>query len=400
MATLLGALDIGTQTTRLLAGELSADRKLRITACTQTPTAGIKKGIIRDIAAVADGIQKVQADMSSRYHTDIYSVMVSLSSGEVRAEPRTGAISLLRGHAIDSDDMAQAEESAETEERHDATEQVLQRLKQNFEVNGQFVDNPLGMTGAELKANVLEFVAPRTTLDNIRTAVRNAGLKEEGIVFSGLASALAVSDATLRNDGMIAVDIGAGTVNYMAFTRGQALAAGSLALGGTHLTNDLMRAFQVDRKAAEAILFAKGAALIQPDSATSRYALRTTLFAPEKTLSVHAIQTVTTERLDEMLRVTRDALSRQMNLQQFNGRLILTGGVAAMPHLCEKAADIFGLPCELGVPVGAEIQPEAMLESPYKFATGIGLLHWGVRMQGQSAESVSSWKKFCNFFKG
>ena len=161
MGILLGALDIGTQTTSLVAGEV-IDGKLSLIGRTETPTQGLKKGVIRDIDSVTAGIRRVCEAMSHDHRVDLADVSTGFSCGGLRSLVRTGRVSLLPGHAIDQDDVEAAEENAQTEDAADAPEALLQRFRQKYLVNEQLVVSPLGMAGAELKANILELTAPRT----------------------------------------------------------------------------------------------------------------------------------------------------------------------------------------------------------------------------------------------
>lgn len=397
MGILLGALDIGTQTTSLVAGECEGGA-LNVLARTETPTAGVRKGLIHDINAVTAGVRKVRDDMDRLHHIDLADVTASLSCFGLASAVHAGHTLLMPGHAIDQDDVDAAEENAQSVESPDATEIVLQRFRQKYEVNGQPVGTPLGMTGSELVANILELSVPRTELDALTSAVHRAGLRLNETVFSGFAAAEAVLDAKARNDGALVLDFGAGTVDYLAVCNGVVAAAGNLGVGGGHLTNDLALAFQILQTQAEEVKLARGAAQIQPDLAGDRYALRTPFSTGDRALSVHAIQTVTTERVDETFRILREAL-RDV-LPHIRGAIHLTGGTAALPLIADQAAAIFGLPCVLGVPCNVARLPPEMTEEPYRHATAVGLLNWRCRVLAQETRRPTLFARFRAFLKG
>lgn len=380
MGIVLGALDIGTQTTTLVTGEC-VDGRLSLLARAETPTQGVKKGIIRDITAVADGIRRVREEMDKKLRVEIYDVVAGFSCGDVTTLVRPGRVSLLPGHLINEEDVADAEDNARAPEDPDAPNRLLQRFRQKYEVNGQPVATPLGMTGAELVANILELTAPRTCLDSLTSAVARAGLRLDEIVFSGIAAAEAVLDDRARDDGAVVIDFGAGTVDYVAICNGVVAAAGALGVGGNHLTNDLALAFHITQGQAEDTKLARGAAMLQPDLANARHTLRTPFSAGDRTISVHAIQTVTTERVDETFRILRDRLRESDVLPHVHGGIRLTGGTAALPLIAEQASSVFGLPCAIGVPGRNLATPLAdpFIEEPYRHATAIGLLNWRCR---------------------
>lgn len=397
MNMLLGALDIGTQTTSLVAGEFDGET-LTVVARTETETNGVRKGFIRDINAVAAGIRKVRDDMDRRFRIDLADVSAAISCFGLTAAVRSGQTLLMPGHAIDQDNVDAAEENAQSVEADDSTDLVLQRFRQKYEVNGQPVGTPLGMTGSELVANILEISVPRTALDALTSAVHHAGLRLMDTAFSGYAASEAVLDAKARNDGALVLDFGAGTVDYIAICNNVVAAAGNLAVGGSHLTNDIALAFQISQAQAEEVKLARGAAQIQSDIAKDRYALRTTFATSERSLSVHAIQTIVTERIDETFRILAERL-RDV-LPHIRGAIHLTGGTAALPLITEQASAIFGLPCVLGIPCNVAKLPPDMMDEPYRHATAVGLLNSRCRTLAQEDRRPSLLSRFRAFLRG
>ena len=397
MSMLLGALDIGTQTTSLLAGEYDGEG-LTVIGRTSTETHGVRKGFIRDIDAVTAGIRKVRDDMDRRFGIDLAEVTAAISCFGLTAAVRSGQTLLMPGHAIDQDNVDAAEDNAQSVESDDSTNKILQRFRQKYEVNGQPVGTPLGMTGSELVANVLEISVPRTALDALTSAVHHAGLRLVEPAFSGFAASEAVLDAKARNDGALVLDFGDGTIDYIAICNNVVAAAGNLAVGGSHLTNDLALAFQISQAQAEEVKLARGAAQIQSDLANDRYALRTTFATTERSLSIHAIQTIITERIDETFHILAEQL-RDV-LPHIRGAIYLTGGTAALPLITEQACDIFGLPCVLGIPCNNVKLPPDMMDEPYRHATAVGLLNWRYRTLSQEDRAPSLFSRIRAFLKG
>ena len=94
MSMLLGALDIGTQTTSLLAGEYDGEG-LTVIGRTSTETHGVRKGFIRDIDAVTAGIRKVRDDMDRRFSIDLAEVTAAISCFGLTAAVRSGQTFLM-----------------------------------------------------------------------------------------------------------------------------------------------------------------------------------------------------------------------------------------------------------------------------------------------------------------
>ena len=118
-----------------------------------------------------------------------------------------------------------------------------------------------------------------------------------------------------------------------------------------------------------------------------------------RSFSVHAIQTVLTERVDETLSIVRNQLVERGVLPHVH-QVVLTGGTAGLPLITERVSAIFSLPCVLGVPSGFAQLPKEMTNAPYRQATVLGLLKWRQMLLAQAAPSQSLFARFKSFLRG
>jgi cell division protein FtsA len=399
MAIMLGALDIGTSMTRLYAGQV-VENKCEVIACVSMQTRGVNKGVIRNIEEVAKMIGDLQQKMSSEYNIDLYDVEVNFSTMDTKATPRRGHKVIPTGYEITETDQAEAEDNATVQEAPNAPEINFQHFRQKYEVDGRAVVSPLGMTGTNLVANILELSAPRTSYEAVKAVLHRAGMKSQEIFHSGVAVLEAVLDAKAREDGAIVIDFGAGVVDYAVACHGVIATVGTLAVGGKHLTRDLAHAFKLSQQKAEEVKLAMGSAMLQSDRAKERYEIKDNLLARGNTrsISVHAIQTVTTERIDETLRLIYDMLIAQDVLNHIHGGVYLTGGTASIPGIVERASQIFALPCRIGIPLDIEMTDD-ILREPHLHATGMGLLKCRKERLGTVVHKPSFFANLFKFFK-
>jgi cell division protein FtsA len=400
MATqLLGALDIGTQTTTLAAGEVE-DGELRVLHVVSTPTYGVRKGVIRNINDVTKSIRKAFTEMSTRYDVDIYDVVAGLSAQDIKTTSRTGVKSFVSLAVMSEEDAIEAQEAAFSTESPNSPDVLLQRFKQRFRVNDQSVENPIGMKGSSLEASLLELTVPRTAIEALHSAIAQAGMRAVDIIFNGCADAAAVLESQTRSDGALVINFGAGTCDYLAISNRIVVAAGTLGIGGQHLTNDLAQAFQVNQDAAERMKIDRGAAQIQPNLASDRYNLSST-FCTDRSISVHAIQTVTTERVSETLYLLRTILQQQgVSPANLHGGVWLTGGTTALPSITEQVSAIMEAPCRVGVPIDVLSLPEEVQKEPYRYATAVGLLKWRMQTLANEVRKPSVFTRLRSFFRG
>lgn len=87
--------------------------------------------------------------------------------------------------------------------------EVLHVLPYNFKVDDQdFIDDPLGMSGNRLEVFVHIVTAQRSSLGNLKKAVKAAGVEIENIVLSAYASAIAVLNDDEKELGVACIDMG------------------------------------------------------------------------------------------------------------------------------------------------------------------------------------------------
>src|SRR5690606_13877492 len=92
--------------------------------------------------------------------------------------------------------------------------------------------NPAGMFGARVEVDVHVVHGLFNRLQNPIRAVKALQLEVEDIVFTGIASALALLTTEQKELGALVIDMGSGTTEYVVYTRGVIKHTGVLAVGG------------------------------------------------------------------------------------------------------------------------------------------------------------------------
>src|SRR3984957_19389502 len=92
--------------------------------------------------------------------------------------------------------------------------------------------------------------------------VKGLQLEVEAIVFTGLASSLALLTNEQKEMGALVIDIGGGTTNYAVYADGIIQHTGVLAVGGDHVSNDLAYGLKVPLGRAELLKVEHGSAML------------------------------------------------------------------------------------------------------------------------------------------
>lgn len=390
------ALEIGTSRTVALVGERDDQARVTIVGAGMYPSTGVRKGEIVNIDNARVGIVEAIRQAEASADAKIHEVFIGVTGAHLKTLKHRGMIPV-RGHnrTVTREDVEEVFEVAGSVNLSD-NQEILHTVCRHFSLDDQAgVVNPEGMRGAQLAVDVLIVHGARNRLDNIAGAVRAESLKVADTAFSGFCSALAVLTPEQRDSGVVLIDLGGGTTDYLAYVNNVLEAAGTLALGGDHLTNDVALAFNIPIKRAEMLKREEGSACIEPEAATRRLTLPgdMTGFA-ERQVSLKALQTVLNARADEILRCVRAELDAAGVLPHIGAGVVLTGGGACLRGIPDLAQRVFGLPCATGAPVNVDgLSGQPQLAS---FASCAGLVLYGYKAYAQT----SLLAPFKNWVKG
>ena len=99
MGILLGALDIGTQTTTLLAAEYENER-LSVVGHVSLQTSGVKKGVIRNIDEVTACVKRARDEMNKLHKVELYDVVASEDGLVTQVEAAQGDALVAEGDTV------------------------------------------------------------------------------------------------------------------------------------------------------------------------------------------------------------------------------------------------------------------------------------------------------------
>src|ERR1041384_3578814 len=143
-----------------------------------------------------------------------------------------------------------------------AQNHVVHAIRQHFLVDGQDgITNPVGMLGARVEVDVHVVHGNFNRLQNAIRTVKGLQLEVDEIVFTGLASSLALLTNEQKELGALIIDIGGGTTEYVLYAEGVIKHVGVLAVGGDHVSNDLAYGLKVPLGRPEELKCEKGGGL-------------------------------------------------------------------------------------------------------------------------------------------
>jgi cell division protein FtsA len=264
------------------------------------------------------------------------------------------------------------------------------------------IRDPLGMTGDTLHTHMHLIAASFGPVRTLITAIARCHLEVEKLVAAPYASGLACLVEDEMDLGSLVIDMGAGTTSFAVFFEGNVVYADGIALGGSHVTNDIARGLTTSLTSAERLKTLYGNAI--PSPMDEREIIDVPLVgeeAPENANHLpkaHLIRIIQ-PRVEEILELVRARMDKSGFNDVAGRRVVLTGGASQLPGVRELAQRMLDKQVRLGRPLrvsrpsslagkaGLSFAGLAEATSGPAFATTAGLL--AVSMQPELAASSS-----------
>ena len=401
---LLVGLDIGTSKVVAVVAELRPDGAYEVIGMGQTESKGLKKGVVVNIEATVQSIQKALEEAELMADCKIGEVFTGIAGSHIRSFNSSGMVAI-KDKEVTEADVARVIETAKAV-NIPTDQQILHILTQEFIIDGQEdVREPIGMSGIRLEVKVHIVTGAVSAAQNIVKCVRRCGLEVHDLILQPLASSLAVLTEDEKELGVVLVDIGSGTTDIAIFSEGAIRHTAVIPIAGDQITNDVAMALRTPTPDAEDIKVQYGIAkqvLADPDEMIDVPGVGD---RGPRTLSRQALAAVIEPRVEELFSLVHQVVRESGYEELLSSGVVLTGGTAMMPGMVELGEDMFLKPVRVGVPEYRGNLHE-VVKSP-RYATVMGLLQEGrvQRMRGrkvvvQSGSAKQIWTRMKEWFIG
>jgi len=380
MEEIVVGIDVGTTKVCTLVGRVEDNQAVRILGVGVEPSAGIRKGVIVDLAGASQAITRSVERAESTSGLEITSALVSMAGAHVSSVNSRGAAAV-NGNIIEQFDITHALEQARSVAiPHDR--EIIHVIQRGFSVDGQDgIRSPKGMHGYRLEVEAHIITASAATGDNLRQCVGAAGVEIQQFVLNPLASGEVVLTEQERQMGVAVCDIGGGTTDLAIYVDGNVWHTMVLAVGGNHITQDIAHGLRLSFEQAEEIKKQHGYALRTGIGSEEYFTIRP--FGEERPVQINRqdLAHIIEARVAEIFTLTLQEIKRSGYDGLLPAGMVLTGGTSALPGIKRVASEVLNVPVRTG-------QPENLLGlvdrlySP-AYSTGVGLLRWAMSMHDQ-----------------
>ncbi len=397
-------LDIGTSKIVAIVGSIGERGELEIIGTGSYPSSGLRKGVVVNIEATVNSIQRAIEEAELMAGCSIHSVYAGIAGSHIRSLNSHGIVAI-RDREVQELDVDRVLDAARAV-AIPADQEILHVLAQEFIIDNQEgVHEPIGMSGVRLEAKVHLVTCAANAAQNIKKCIRRCGLEVEDIVLEQLAS----SDAVLTEDekqlGVALVDIGGGTSDIAIYTEGAIRYTGVIPIAGDQVTNDIAMALRTPTPHAEDLKIKYACALAKPARPEETVKVPSVGDREARDLSRQSLAEVVEPRYDELFTLIQAEIRRSGFEELIAAGIVLTGGTSKMEGVVELAEEIFHMPVRIGTP--ANIKGLSDVVNNPIYSTGVGLLHFGAQSQRKQSGGSStkgptqSWlSRFKNWTQG
>ncbi len=378
-------LDIGTSKVVALVGDVDADGNLEIIGIGTHKSTGLRKGVVVNIESTVQSIQRAIEEAELMAGCQIHSVYAGIAGSHIRSLNSHGIVAI-RDREVQAADVERVIDAAQAV-AIPADQKVLHILPQEYIIDNQEgVREPLGMSGVRLEAKVHLVTCAVNAVQNIEKCIRRCGLEVDDIILEQLASSYSVLTDDEKELGVCLVDIGGGTTDIAVFTEGSIKHTAVIPIAGDQVTNDIAMALRTPTPFAEEIKIKYACALTQLARADEIIKVPGVGERISRELSRQALAEVVEPRYDELFTLIQSELRRSGFEDLVAAGIVLTGGTARIEGAVELAEEIFHMPVRVGAPANVKGLGD-IVKNPI-YATGVGLLLYGIKQQRDGKPSV------------
>ncbi|MBR1967750.1 MAG: cell division protein FtsA [Lentisphaeria bacterium] len=351
---IVSAIELGTSKICVLIGNSNPNGQLEVIGHGEVPTEGvIVKGEIIDMEAAYEklNIALDDADRSSgRELSNNRLSVINVTGCNIDSVHNVGtAIIRTPDQKITENERREANQSAEI--LNMPPDKTPLHTAESYYVldNQRRLRNPEGQIANKLDAHIQIIRGNTNRIENFKNLVVDVGIDENAIlpIFSGTCTDMGILSSDEKERGVLLIDFGAGTTEYMVEYKEGMIAGGVFPIGFHHVLNDLAIGldlpFDFCRKLADS---GKLESLLKSGEEYLEYPNQRSI----RKIPVSSFETIIELRLRELFGLVGDALRTENILQDLGAGGVLTGGGSLLTMSQNIFQETFQCSARIGQP--------------------------------------------------
>jgi cell division protein FtsA len=397
---IIAAIDIGTGVVKaIIVQKQPEETGFKVLGKAESMSAGVRKGVVMDSEKVGKIIRATISEAEKEAGQVVDKVYANINGMHIFCLSSKGLISVSRAdQEIAEDDIDRVISAAKTISVP-PNKEIIQIIPREFIVDKERgIKNPLGLSGVRLEAEIIALGVFTPYSNNLCQAILNADLQVEDLILDPVATARAVLTEEEKEQGVMVINIGAGTTGISIYEEGDILHTLVLPVGTNNIRNDIAVGLTVDIETAEFVKNKFGEAILGEKSAKKEKIISSS--GEEVIFQLSELKKVAEPKIAEIFEEIGKELKNISRDRQLPAGVVLTGGGAKIPNIADFARKKLGLHCRIGIP--RRFFP---LDEDTTFSTVCGIVLCGMDIEEKEGREVNIKntfskvkKKFFRFF--
>ncbi|MBN2893181.1 MAG: cell division protein FtsA [Bacteroidales bacterium] len=369
-------LDIGTTKIVSLVGRKDPNGNLQILGYGEETSAGVTRGLVLNINEASEAIEKAVNKAKEQSGIDFKKVFVGIAGQHIYSHQNSHSIV-----NTESDEISEELVKKLTDEVYNVAtnpgEVILHVFPQEYYVDGQIVNNPVGSMGKQLSGRFHISIGKEKSIKIIEKSIARVGLQVIKIILEPVASAEAVLTAEEKEAGVVLIDIGGGTTDMVIYKDNVIRHTAVVPFGGNSITDDLHKGCSILVKQAEDLKKQYGSAVADLVSDIQSATVQGIAGREAREISFKAIAEIIQARVLEIIDTINFELKNSNYYDEIAGGITLTGGGSLLKHINRLVEFRTGLETKIASPENYIYSDQEKFKNP-KYSTAIGLLLKGI----------------------
>lgn len=380
-------LDVGTTKVFSVIAEVHDGGGITVLGVGEEPSEGVDRGLIVGLDAAAHAVAASMKQAERMAGVSSRGVVAGISGDHVRSLNSTGVIGVSRkDRVVGPEDVERVLEAARAV-AIPGDRELLHVLPRAFTVDDQReIQDPIGMTGVRLEAEVHMVTVQTTAMQNLLRAIERARVRVDSLILQPLAAAEAVLGADEKGLGVVLLDIGGGTTDIAVFEGGSVRHTAATAYGGRAISHDISVGLRTPLEHAERLKVASGRALAEGMGGVDVVEVMGVGGRESQETPLRQLVDIIEARAEEILELARTEVERVVDVESLGGGVVLTGGGSRLPDIDRLAERVFGMPSRLGSSEGVSGVSDLAFDP--RLSVAIGLLQFAPSEGGRASTGV------------
>ena len=329
------AIELGSSKLTGIAGRKNPDGSISILAVAKEDSASyIRKGVAYNIERTAQGLSNIVSKLKNSLKTEIEQVYVGIGGQSIHSVKNSIVKELPLDCIVSQDMVNELMDTNRSMEYKDC--EILDAITQEYNVDGHYEDDPVGIQARHLEGNFLNVLWRRSFYRNLNKSLDNSGIKVAEMYLAPLTMADCVLTDAEKRAGCVLVDLGADTTTVSVYYRNKLRHIAVLPLGGSNVTKDL-ESLQIDEINAEAMKLKHASALTSEKDIDADATLP---IGDGRTILSRMFIQVVEARMLEIVENVKYLVPHEF-ADKLLGGIVLTGGGSNMKNIEKLFHEVF-----------------------------------------------------------